>query len=844
MSALLEGMDSSPQHDAPLPEPPRRKAGPFEGMSKLFEKAFERTIEHPFDEAAEGFLQKAGFIEVLPEEEPIREELRFAALMAANVLRGNVDLALPQGVDHSSDIDTVILDQLSDYCMTEDDQFLSGVVEYICTNPPLSSADTADVRTVIKGIIRRQTAIAGRRGKLHLVCADIYANASLRDLLAVLVYESGKIIQQKRLAGQEEREAFKDKRVLVLTHLGRFNANGFASQVKHNEKRSKAEKRKAGMKGMIGDLAARTVSSTRLGKTAFEAFNAATGCLSMVHLGTAVVFSELRQAGMQGPVDYVDLADSHRIEDILAKEPREYDVVLISATSYDVEKVQDFAPKFREAGMQVIVGGVSASLDPAGLRKAGVTIFSGEIEDAGGAIRYLVDRHCTKVHIHREPIPEELLGTAKLKRIKGVGMCYKVKSNKYRHLYIGALDARVNMGTTYETKKEKESCQLRWRMESLLHMLPYATVNGRTYETSATKNVHVISMVRGCPEVCDMCSTVDTEGQRMRRRSVESIEQELSMVETNVIVDIGQNVFARGTDEKGEKEDKWLNYWYDVFTVFAGHGKKLAVQTELASIQHLVMGGRRKVKEGRDLIGNAKYLVDFNGSAQRMRDRGQQLIDRWQGFDQLISKVVFAALCGLEQPVKIAGAGDKRPELFQEQLKLARELGIPILGTIVAGMPPELLNLPKERMGEALLFSPLENMPEDEYEDLKKRWMSWIENLEVYAVMWLPFTAILGARGYHKLTDQTREGGALIEDGKQGYLQNEGIKGHRIQGVRMAKDLIREYYSLRRSTMRLLQASRHFGSKRLLFLSLLNGAFTMVESLGVDPGRSIAKMTE
>jgi len=646
----------------------------------------------------------------------------------------------------------------------------------------------------------------------------------------------------RRLAGNPRRRE----------HFGQVVMNGYhedyevidrlihqieATKAKIQEKQNHP---KVLLVGHLGQMAATpVVGHSRIG-VGMDAFTASG---STPNLGLASVASELA-VEMDDEVDirYADVTDTASLDEAVLK--GDYQAILFQVNSDSMQIICEFRNKFDESGANVVLGGVGTILDtPYLAAHAKGTQFYGEIEHRGGELRDLVMRESQSP----TPVPKQ----------------------------VGYADMEVSFAP------ERESAgYLRTRMESLERQKPFVKVAGKFFEVPVL--THEVQFSRGCPFVCSFCSTVESEGQSMRRRSVDSIINELGAMGITYGVDASeeekekftrpvflavpdQNAFDRG---RNESPKEWIEYMVDLLGELTERKISLATQTSLGSLMKMAVQSRRMIATAESAIdalyenetpAGRKQAREILGSESDntigLRMEAIEMKRKYARFDHLLGKSLVSALVGVENDSRIKGTSanngtewfdldwdrmtadeivaafdenerdvfaiGKEPAYYNGIVAYARKIGIPLLGSCISGMPPSMT-----RDDSSLLFAT--DMTEAERGEVVDRWMEFLcDNLGLDIAMVQAFIPVRGA-GKRLITADPAvglENMGLDISPENYYKEPENLGVGNIDAQKSAAEVVREFYSLKRVLKRLGTGIGTYSAKRYVAMAVINLSF-------------------
>jgi len=176
----------------------------------------------------------------------------------------------------------------------------------------------------------------------------------------------------------------------------------------------------------------------------------------------------------------------------------------------------------------------------------------------------------------------------------------------------------------------------------------------------------------------------------------------------------------------------------------------------------------------------------------------------------VVSKVIFGALCGLEQPDHVPGSPTKKPTRYPEQLKAARKMNVPVFSTVVVGLTDHSF----------------------------QEWRNWIRDLGLEIVFALGLTVVPGT----VLADLMC---SSLKITKEKLYQTDGIiEGY--DGRELTARLHEDFYRPPALAKRIIELGwSEYSPKRRLFIALLNLLVAVgYRSSGSDSRHQIGEMTE
>lgn len=354
------------------------------------------------------------------------------------------------------------------------------------------------------------------------------------------------------------------------------------------------------------------------------------------YLGAAIVGSEVESTGKAGKIEIMDFNEitEEKVEDKF-KESKPQIAFVTGVLSIDIRNLKQTTATLQKKGIRTVVGGLAPTIDPnAAIITTSADVFIGEAEEAmDKVLDILKDAKDDERYIfHRE--------SRNGKTGESIEIINDPDNDKIKHAYLG-LDPLVNINEHYSRKNE-ESGQLASRLRFESMMQPQISAFGKKWEAPSW-TFKQMGIKVGCPHGCPYCSTVSSQGTDMRNRPLDGVELEIMATETRSIIIVDQNL---GAKDKKENIEEWTESFGNLLEIFKKHNKRVACQTELATW---------------DRVNHDPKLRE------------------------LCSKVIVAALGGIEQPRKIPGNPIKIPGNYPRQVGIMRELGIISVVTAIAG---------------------------------------------------------------------------------------------------------------------------------------------------------------
>lgn len=387
------------------------------------------------------------------------------------------------------------------------------------------------------------------------------------------------------------------------------------------------------------------------------------------HLATAIIAQELQKTGKIGKikvVDYHDVVDGSWEEKVKSFDFKQ--VMMSGATSFDIETLAITSKKLKDAGKNILIGGLLADLDPVILEKTtSADIYSGEIEGAGNQLVDLLlrkkDEKRLLIHRGKAALNDKL----------------NMENSQLEQVYLG-LNQYVDIAAEYSYENESNG-QLADRFRWLNKFTHSAELFGKEWDQSDILRFHQLEIERGCPHGCKMCSTSKVHGNRIRRKPVEALELEVLATESWGLVALDQNMGSRGINEKPEFWNRWMK---DFFSMLLVNKKKLFMQTEL------------------DLFKRLEDNPEVKG---------------------LVKQTLAAFLSGIEHPAPVTGSALKSPEHQKDMMSFARKYPAMMIGSAVLGLEGSMaqghkapskqdwLNMLSELRPDVLLAFPFLRIP-------------------------------------------------------------------------------------------------------------------------------------
>lgn len=584
----------------------------------------------------EAFMNNLGCIEILPAEKPWEKELKWSGYLARTTLR------LGEGgrfiFDPKGNLDPTTINQ-DTYTLFK--QYISSFL----TNPRHYTHFEFTGNTnhlYFNGMLRRITGhVEYKRMLKRALKAD---DDRLKWLYLVMERETVRPVDQHidHLPS-----------TLIVAHKGHMQSHGYFQKA-------------FGTNRFLHPIAQAGENIT----------NSALAAAAWPYIGAAVVTAEAVKTGRIGKTEIIDYHDCLTPEtDTLIDQLHPKYVLLTGALTYDVASLPKIVEKFRQKGARVIIGGVITSLDPEVLVKTTrADLFIGEAEGAMDVVFDTLENADPHERFVFQRVPMSSQHREKT-------YVFPDQEAGYTNVFING--EFVDIPTVYSPEIES-AANLANRLRYQMFMEPDVALFERAWE-SPIHGVKQIEISRGCPWGCGFCSTVESQGTDMRRKTVEELTLEMSAIESPFLIAVDQNFGAIG---RNETPVEWYRWMQDFFSAMKAHGKKLACQSELAFF-----------------------------------DRIEKRAD--PAFKQLISEILVAVLGGLENAIEIRGISVKQPEEYGHLIRIAHDMGVVIVGTAIAGIPERMLKSHTDSLYPVI----------ESYEEL----IAWLAQFEPYLPIVFPF---------------------------------------------------------------------------------------------------------
>lgn len=411
-----------------------------------------------------------------------------------------------------------------------------------------------------------------------------------------------------------------------------------------------------------------------------QVLDAALTTVAWPYQGATILAEEAKSTKQIGQVHIAEYRDCSKDTLTQIAEDIKPTYTFISGTlTFDVPQIPDMVRILQNNGSRVIIGGNLTSVDPQVLlQHTTADIFLGEAE---GALPYIFD-------VLKNAEPDErfvFVRSNHIARAEQVAILNDPDRN-YTLAYL-PLDDHVNISEHYSPENQKDG-KLAMRIKVQKAMEPTVKLGGREFERSIY-SIQQAEFSRGCPHNCGFCSTVGVIGTDMRRKSIDMIELEAKSWETHRIIAIDQNFGAQGENESSADWKTWME---NVFSLLKKRNKHFACQTELKFFERL-----QKPEYG--LLKN------------------------------IVSQTMVAALSGLESEEELRGNTGKNPREYQELIRAVHDMKIILLGTIIAGIPNNMLKNSQNKIT-----------------DSQRAILSWIRSLGMFVPIVFPAVDIVRTR--------------------------------------------------------------------------------------------------
>lgn len=491
----------------------------------------------------EKIMSRLGSVEILPEEKPYQDRLKWAGYKARTLLRLGKEGQFIYD-PHTSSAPNQLRPPTGDLSL------FKTMLRLCLTSKPsdihsrINTSRQADPETAVRqerdivtmGILRRIISLPEYREYLK---DALEKDDHKIGLLHSLIYHEAN--------GEQKEDKPPLPNVLIIAHKGKPATNSFLSKALRKD-------------SPLKDLLRENVTKVE------NVLDAALIAVAWPYLGAAVLGEEALSTKKIGNVHVADYHDctERGIQNLVEKHHPKY--TFISGTlTYDVASLPRLTEQSRQNGSRVVLGGPITSLDPEVLlQKTTADIFIGEIEQAMGFVLDILEK----------ARPEE-----RFIFIRGNEHMTEpriIRKGPNLNLVVLPVAHRVNIASYYDMNSQERG-RLARRLQIEKQMEPTINIGARQFENSiySTKQLDIS---RGCPANCPMCSTVPAQGMTMRRKPIAELELEIKAAETPFMIAVDQNLGALGRNEEG---DTWKNWMLSFFQMLKKEGKTLACQTEL-----------------------------------------------------------------------------------------------------------------------------------------------------------------------------------------------------------------------------------------------------------------------